>query len=66
MLNVGAMCAQNPERVVASGKNVLDMIAKGQITEGPVEVVPFSKAAEAHRQLDNKKVQGKIILRVSQ
>ncbi|MCB9099169.1 MAG: zinc-binding dehydrogenase [Anaerolineales bacterium] len=42
------------------------MIAKGQITEGPVEVVPFSKAAEAHRQLDNKKVQGKIILRVSQ
>jgi NADPH2:quinone reductase len=63
-VNVGAMCAQDPERFVAAAKSVMDMIAKGQITVGPVEVFPFNMVTEAHRQLDNKNVQGKIVLRI--
>jgi NADPH:quinone reductase-like Zn-dependent oxidoreductase len=29
-----------------------------------VEVFPFNMVTEAHRQLDNKNVQGKIVLRI--
>jgi NADPH:quinone reductase len=44
---------------------LLDGIADGSLRVPPLTVVPLAEAAEAHRGLETRRTQGKLLLRVS-
>jgi NADPH:quinone reductase-like Zn-dependent oxidoreductase len=48
--------------VTAAGRAVIAMLGTAQLDAGSIEVIPFAKAARAHRMLEAKQVVGKLVL----
>jgi NADPH2:quinone reductase len=61
-VNIGGMSNAEPARVAKAGSIVLDMIATGRLSAGPIAVLPVEEVGEAHRRLEAKEITGKLLL----
>jgi NADPH2:quinone reductase len=63
-LNVGGITHLVPDRVAAAAREVLEWTAGNQIDSAPAVILPMAEAPNAHRLLEERKVIGKVVLRV--
>jgi NADPH2:quinone reductase len=61
--SVGTLLGAEPGRGVPAGIAVLPLLADGRLTL-PIEQLPLSQAAEAHRRMDTGEVTGRLLLTV--
>jgi NADPH2:quinone reductase len=59
---LGDYYVRRPETLVAALKTFETLIKSGKLDLVPAKVLPFAKAAEAHRLMEERSVGGKIIL----
>lgn len=62
--SITALTERAPQLVAASSRRVFDLAAQGRLTMPLSEVLPLEQAAEAHRRIEERTHQGKLLLRV--
>jgi NADPH2:quinone reductase len=62
--NVGGLLMAQPHRAAELADQALDLLVAGEVNI-PVEVLPLTSAADAHRRLEGRTVAGKIVLQTA-